>query len=185
MTAQARRALWLDDQFGGYQHRLLKRQCELARRAGVEILEAPDLHAFVDHLQAHWDPDRQVLDIHYLVLDLMVPQMSGVLNFNALGISTTLIEVHTFGVQLAVILFGHEPPYPKHRRTWKGGLLETLRDVPACILSTNEGGAATFNRYRLPHDKRIDFFWKDAREEQLEQSFGSWLRQHERGLQGP
>jgi hypothetical protein len=176
MTKESRIALWLDDQLGGYQERLLRRQQAIFDKAGVEVLPAPDLVTFVRHLSARHDRIANVIGIDYLVIDLMVPQMSAVRDFSALGIATTLIEEYVFGLQLATILFSSEPKYPDHRSAWNDGLLTALRDVPTCILSTNERGEANFAQFRLPEEKKIEFFWKDAGDAVLDGSFGAWVR---------
>jgi hypothetical protein len=173
--SESPRVLWFDDQLCGYQERLLKRQMRIFEAAGVEILKAPDLDTFARHLTDHWRAQDNTVDIQYLVLDLMVPQMHGVRDYSALGLRTTRVSVYTFGVQLLEILFGEPPPYPEHRQRWNGGLLDALCDIPTCVLSTNERGHASYGQYRLPPNRVIDFFWKDAPDDQLNSKLRRWL----------
>jgi hypothetical protein len=176
MTPFTRRALWLDDQLGGGHERLLRRQLAMFAKAGIEVLKASDLDSFAGHLLDRWRPQTGTVDIQLLVLDLMVPQMHGVRDYGALGLTTTDVEVYTCGAQLIEILFGGVDPYPGHRADWNGGVLSALRGLPTCVLSTNEHGQASFSRYRFPIDKPIEFFYKDAHDDRLEQSFGAWLK---------
>ena len=171
-----RRALWFDDQLVPSQERLLRRHIALLAREGVELVRAPNIATFARRLDEHWQEDTKTISVDLLVLDLMVPQMRGVRDFRDLGLESTRLDEYTCGIQLAEILFGHVEPYPDHRSAWKNGRLCGLEKVPTCVLSTNEGGRQAFDRYRLPIDKDVQFFWKDAPDDKLDSTLGAWVR---------